>query len=505
MAALTRVRWGWSIRLRYGADLRGRFRMPDLPEAEARARARRLERMAQTLADAGKHVEARVLLQEAAAQRDGGRFAKAEAMAAEVAAEAGAAPRTARAKTFRDVCELLWSGELHRMAPDRVALGTPLTQSQRRHQLEVLCESIGDIPINRVTLDTAERAIAALPRGLSRGTRKNYAQRLMYVMKLAALPPLRVIEQSPIPTGWAPSYGPRRAFAFLYPDEDARLMRCSSIPLERRLLWGFLAREGCRISEALALKWSDIDTARYTLRLDRNKTCQPRTWRIGQDVACALQEFQRRNGAGAENNRVFQLGGTETNAAKTFRDDLASAGIDRAELFERTAERAPIRAHDLRGSFVTLALASGRTEAWVMDRTGHTTSAMLSRYRRQARFAEETGLGWYQDLAQLLGLGRDRDKKPSRGSVSAVTQSPRRTYTSTNDASTEAKGAQLSTESGGSGRPVPAGNERLGHSDRVELELSEALRRASEAGAWEAVAALAVELGERRRARGGAS
>src|SRR5262252_8259709 len=47
--------------------------------------------------------------------------------------------------------------------------------------------------------------------------------------------------------------------------------------------------------------------------------------------------------------------------AKTFREDLVRAGVDRAQLFERTAERQPIRVHDLRASFVTLALAIGKS------------------------------------------------------------------------------------------------------------------------------------------------
>ena len=52
-----------------------------------------------------------------------------------------------------------------------------------------------------------------------------------------------------------------------------------------------------------------------------------------------------------------------------------------------------MRAHDLRGTFVTLALADSRSETWVADRTGHRTSQMINRYRRAARSAMELGLG----------------------------------------------------------------------------------------------------------------
>jgi hypothetical protein len=39
----------------------------------------------------------------------------------------------------------------------------------------------------------------------------------------------------------------------------------------------------------------------------------------------------------------------------------------------------------LRATFITVALANNRTETWVMDRTGHESSAMLARHRRAAR------------------------------------------------------------------------------------------------------------------------
>jgi hypothetical protein len=55
-------------------------------------------------------------------------------------------------------------------------------------------------------------------------------------------------------------------------------------------------------------------------------------------------------------------------AAKVFREHLRIAGVNRVELFECNRNRRPIRLHDLRASFVTLSLASGRTESWVAVR-----------------------------------------------------------------------------------------------------------------------------------------
>jgi integrase len=42
----------------------------------------------------------------------------------------------------------------------------------------------------------------------------------------------------------------------------------------------------------------------------------------------------------------------------------------------------PLRAHDLRATFVTLSLAQGKSEAWITDRTGHKSSQVIYRYKR---------------------------------------------------------------------------------------------------------------------------
>ena len=45
----------------------------------------------------------------------------------------------------------------------------------------------------------------------------------------------------------------------------------------------------------------------------------------------------------------------------------------------------------MRGTFVPLSLAAGKSETWVGDRTGHTSSIMINRYNRSARSAKELG------------------------------------------------------------------------------------------------------------------
>jgi integrase len=88
--------------------------------------------------------------------------------------------------------------------------------------------------------------------------------------------------------------------------------------------------------------------------------------------------------------------------AERFREDLTLAGVDRAELFERSASRLRIRVHDLRATFITLNLANGKTETWIADRTGHKSSSEINGYRRGARTAAELGLGPLAPLDDFL-------------------------------------------------------------------------------------------------------
>jgi integrase len=135
----------------------------------------------------------------------------------------------------------------------------------------------GEIPIDRFTLDHAERAMQGLPERAKRpATRRAYAQALARTLKLAEYP-LRLIERSPLPKGFLPKIGKPPAFPYLYPSEDAALMACPKVPYCDRLLFGILAREGMRAGEAAALRFRDLDLATGSISLAENKTDDPRT------------------------------------------------------------------------------------------------------------------------------------------------------------------------------------------------------------------------------------
>ena len=54
------------------------------------------------------------------------------------------------------------------------------------------------------------------------------------------------------------------------------------------------------------------------------------------------------------------------------------------------------------GTFVSLSLANGKTERWVMRRTGHTTSSMVSRYATHFENAAELKLGRLRALDRAI-------------------------------------------------------------------------------------------------------
>jgi integrase len=79
------------------------------------------------------------------------------------------------------------------------------------------------------------------------------------------------------------------------------------VPLQERLLFGFLARDGMRLSEALGLSWRDVDLERGTVSLDANKTDEGRTRALDAGAARALRVSQRPLPARRRHSRVPEL------------------------------------------------------------------------------------------------------------------------------------------------------------------------------------------------------
>lgn len=282
---------------------------------------------------------------------------------------------------------------------------------------------VGDKAIKAFELEDGERVMARLPPELSRARRRHVAQALHKLLAYAVYP-AKIIKAHPLPKGFLPKLGPPKAKQALYPDEDAKLMACSHVPIVFRLLYGVIAREGFRFLEAKNLEWSDLDLERGTVTLDVNKTSDPRTWALDPGVTGALKKWSLMCG---NDPGPFTRIPVDEHQADRFREDAAKAGITRAALFQRTATSLPLRFHDLRATFVTVSLANGKTETWVSDRTGHQSSEQIAGYRRAARRYAELNLGalytldsaifWHQSESCQMS---DKFRGDRRGSVEVL-------------------------------------------------------------------------------------
>jgi integrase len=430
--------------------------------------------------------------------------------------------------TFGELANDWTEGKLHERFPDHVkAKDSELdaTRLEKLGAIDVGGLRLADVPLDQFTLDHAEAAMRQLPKEAKRpATRRQYAQLIHRVLGLAVYP-CRIIEHHPLPKGFMPKVGKPPGFSYLYPTEDEALLGAPAdkVPLPFRMLWGFLAREGCRSGEAITLRIGhEVDLERGVVSLDKNKTDEARLWAMDVGVAEALRRwaalrkarkgtllFVDEAGERLENDKL----------AERLRSHLKAAGVQREELFIPGVNRGQLRVHDLRGTFVTLSLANGRSEAWVADRTGHTSSAMINRYRRAARSATELGLGPLSPLFEAvpeLRLPRDYPRATSAGQAggSQVEETTHKAEVAELADAADSKRARHSRNSekpevfGVVAEPqeATAGQSRGNRStpDPVEEALAEALLRASRAEAWDAVKALTDELRARRAARAGA-
>jgi integrase len=392
-----------SVRITLTKDERPSIPLPSCrTDAEAEARREVLCSLTDRLRGIGRLDLAKPLLVRAGAASSA-KSLRDVVTAVDAICAGNVSPRGA-ATTFREFAEAWTKGDLHRAHPDHVREKRSVSGDVYRLQRHVY-PVVEGLPIAAFELEHAERVMRALPGKLSPGSRRQVAQLMHRILSLAVFP-ARVLKSNPLPRGFLPSVGKGKAMTYLYPSEDAKLLACPSVPMAYRLLYGFLAREGLRTSEAAGLRWRDLDLRHGAITLDENKTDDPRAWSLNPGVACALALWREERDDWADDDQVFTEGpGQPINMARlaqTFRAHLHLAKVDRTTLFEKSAVRQPVRAHDLRATFVTLGLAHGRTEAWVQDRTGHQSSIMLNRYRRAARTVAELALGDMLPLHKVI-------------------------------------------------------------------------------------------------------
>ncbi len=396
----------WEARISVAKDRRRTFKMSAPDEKAAIERAQVLATMAKRLRRAGEDIETIAKLCDLAAVRDGEELADVlEAVDVLVAGKAKtkAVDNRPPCETFEVFAQRWTSGKLHRKYPDQVKAKKTAADDEGRMSKHVY-PHIGGMRLDDIGIDDLERVMAALPDRLSGDSRRHVAQCMRRVLALAVYP-ARILEVSPVPGGFLPKRSPKKAKVFVYPSEDRKLLGCTDVAFRFRLLLGFLHREGTRTSEATTMRWHQVDLEHGTVRLDDSKTGDARAWMLGADVGRALAAWRRMSPAAEPDDLVFVDDDGEawpSKLAREYRAALIAAGIDRPELFANSATRKNVRAHDTRATFITLALATGRSEAWVADRTGHESSNQINTYRRVARTAAELGLEWLDPLDEAL-------------------------------------------------------------------------------------------------------
>lgn len=511
-ATLTKA--GAKDRLRLGAGARTPITLPGVTSLSvAEDRFNRLRQMVVALVESGKQSEAPRIIGDAARVANNPKaFAGIERAVRDLCTREGGLDKP---MTMSELCHLYTSGELHRRHPRHVDKKgkADRTRECERRRLALLCQTIGAIPVADLTLDDAEKAMDQIPKGKSDGWLRQHAQPLYHLMKIAAYP-MRLIKASPIPSEFVPAQGDSAATPILYPDEEKRLVTFHEWPLDERLMWGVQVREGFRPSGVAMLRWEDLDLERGSVT-HQDKTEDSRLWFLGDDVTRVLRWLElesREKGEPFVFPRYARDPELRTRVAARFREALLAAGITRVDLHrERTARRRPIRAHDLRTSFITVALASGKgDEQWVMARSGHTTSDMLARYKRVAKELAALKLSWFAPLDEVLrvgsGVGSNREFLGGSGTLETTPCSLKRSQKRPRDPKSGAKppSSVLScpekrAQGGGGGLCESAPESTATALD--EDSLTDLLALATKAKRWDLVALLGGQLEEIERVR----
>jgi integrase len=318
--------------------------------------------------------------------------------------------------TFRKVGEMWTNGELRELYPDRVK---DVDQEQNASRLQKLYAidvgglKAGDVPIDCFGLDHAEVMMRNLPEDVKRsGTRKQYAMLINRVMKFAVYP-LRLIKVNPMPGDFIRVVKDSDIeYTYVRPAEDELLMGQTALPLCWRIFFGFVAREGTRAGEAWQFQVKDFDFEDGSIDLPQNKTDNPRNWTGDPAVMRALRQWVAIRGAQPTDFMFVDEGGApvveDDRLAQKLREQLWAAGARRFaihnDVFHKTTKkqiRGKLREHDLRATFVTLALRNGKTRDWIRARTGQTDQT-IERYTRKIQDAEDRNLGELLPLDEAI-------------------------------------------------------------------------------------------------------
>ena len=310
---------------------------------------------------------------------------------------------------------------------------TPRTRERYRELLaSYVFPTLGDRPIQKLTPTEIDHLYIALERKLSAATVRHVHTALKACLATAVRKGVLVNN----PAGRADA--PRKI--------DPEIGRALSVEEVTRLLAGFAGTvyhsivatavmTGARLSELLALRWSDVNFTAHTITISRaiertkefgTVVKEPKSWRgkrtIGIDPALtAILKAQHtqhlRLRAGVWERAVVSLGAVRLPAeALVFPSGSVHGGrFDFARirnargLTKATRKRfrklgfAGLRFHDLRVTHATAPLDAGVPVHTVAQRLGNRPDILLRDYAKRASTADERTIKVLATLARSLG------------------------------------------------------------------------------------------------------
>jgi integrase len=327
------------------------------------------------------------------------------------------AAETQKERTVRQQGEAWTTGELARAYPAAIRAKATATDDAYRLEKHVY-PFIGDKALSEVTMEDRDAILRADT--LRERSRRQVDQVLRRVFALA-VDPCPILKVSPFASVKLPRKASRKAKSALFPSEVTAILASTGpkFDLARRVLLGFCVTEGGRKGEPESLEWRHLDLRPGVdwIELDVNKTDDPRGWPLDPGTAEGLRRYHRLLGKPAGDTLVFRDVRDWGHLSNHVRAALARVGVTREELTTHNEHRIRLRFHDAtRATFITTALACGKSEAWVTERTGHKSSAQVYEYRRRPT-KSATAATWFASMAEsipeLAALGESATETPN--------------------------------------------------------------------------------------------
>ncbi len=214
-------------------------------------------------------------------------------------------------------------------------------------------------------------------------------------------------------------------------DAEARIDRRAT---PRRALLATLAFAGLRISEALALRWRDVDLAIGVLRIGTAKTdAGVREVDLLPTLRDELLDHKAKTPFSGPDDYVFPTGSGRRQNPSNVRNRVLARAIKRANENRAKSHLAPLpeglTPHSLRRTYISLMLAIGEDVPYVMRQVGHANPTVTLAVYAQVMFRDE---GERERLRALVngavwaGMGTEssaEDRRLPAGSVAGETES----------------------------------------------------------------------------------